>query len=188
MLPILSGLSCSVLYKIHKKEVANLLKDLKHKVDYVLNKFLIVVETLISIFAVGVLVALLVVECYSILADPSFFFAEDAVTQFLHNMLTIVIGLEFVKLLMHLTPANILEVLTMAIARSIIVDHGSAVDNLLSIACIIGMFAARRYLIPRTELYRDLDDESSPNSQGHRRYNRHHDKKDARKEEPAQKN
>ena len=161
-----------------------LLKDLKRKVDYVLSKCLIVIETLISIFAILVLVALLAVECYQIVVDPGFFLEEDAVSHFLHNMLTIVVGLEFVKLLMHLTPANILEVLTMAIARGIIVDHSSAVDNLLSITCIIGMFAARRFLIPRGELHKDLDDTSTGGSSyGHKRHNRQQEKK----EEPAQK-
>lgn len=149
----------------------------KEKIDQLLGKFLILVETIIAIISTVILVGLLIVQLYHIATDPNTFAAGDAaVTNYLHHMLTIVIGLEFIKLLMHLTPANILEVLTMAIARGIIVNHGTAVDNLLSIACIIGMFAARRFLIPRAELYRDLDEEPhEPNHhrRNNRRYNQH---------------
>lgn len=144
--------------------------EVKSKIDQVLEKILIVVETLIAIITTVVLVAILVNELYHIFAHPGDFLSgEDAVTTYLHHMLTIVIGLEFVKLLMHLTPANILEVLTMAISRGIIVNHGTAVENLLSIACIIGMFAARRYLIPRAELHKELDEEV-PETHHHRRH------------------
>lgn len=145
---------------------------LKEKIDHILEKVLILLETLIAIITTIIMVGLLVVELYHIVHDPGAFFAgEDAVTDYLHHMLTIVIGLEFVKLLMHLTPANILEVLTMAISRGIIVNHGTAVENLLSIACIIGMFAARRFLIPKAELHKGLDEEipEHHHHRGHRR-------------------
>lgn len=144
------------------------MSELKHKVDTIIGKALLVLETLIAIIAMVVLVILLVVELAHMVMDPSYFLANDAVTEFLHEILSIVVGLEFVKLLLHLTPANILEVLTMAIARGIIVSHGSAVDNLLSIACIIGMFAARRFLIPRNELYQEMDDSGHHGGRKHR--------------------
>ncbi len=150
--------------------------ELKGKIDHVLEKILILLETIIAIFSVVVLTGCLVMQVYHIVADPAHFLAaEDAVTEYLHHMLTIVIGLEFIKLLMHLTPANILEVLTMAISRGIIVNHGSAVENLLSIACIIGMFAARRYLIPRAELHKELDEEvPEPHHRSHRKHKHNH--------------
>jgi hypothetical protein len=147
--------------------------EVKERIDKVIEKFLIVIETVIAIFSVLVLVGLLVDMVVEICCNPAAFLSgEDPVSDYLHHMLTIVIGLEFVKLLMHLTPANILEVLTMAISRGIIVSHGSAIDNLLSIACIIAMFAARRYLIPRSELYREIDDDT-PEHHHHRGHRRH---------------
>lgn len=152
------------------------MNEIKHKVDQLLEKFLIVLETLIAIFSTIVLVGMLVSEFAHIFTDFSFLHEDGAVSHFLHEILSIVIGLEFVKLLMHLTPANILEVLTMAIARGIIVDHGSAVDNLLSIACIIGMFAARRYLIPKHELHQEMDE--APHHAGRKHRHGKHGKHD----------
>ena len=133
--------------------------EVKEKIDHIIEKVLIVLETIIAIFSVIVLGGLLVELIRHIVSDPTAFLSgEDAVSDYLHHMLTIVIGLEFVKLLMHLTPANILEVLIMAISRGIIVSHGTAVDNLLSIICIVALFAAKRYMIPRAELHKGIDE------------------------------
>lgn len=160
--------------------------EVKEKIDKVIEKILIVIETIIAIFSVFVLVGMLADMIVHICTKPSAFMAgEDAVSEYLHHMLTIVIGLEFVKLLMHLTPANILEVLTMAISRGIIVSHGSAIDNLLSIACIIAMFAARRFLIPKAELHKEIDDDT-PEPHHHHRGHRKHKHKPEDHKEPAQ--
>ena len=151
---------------------------LKEKIDKRLARILITLETIIAIFTVFVMICLLVQEVWVMFSDPSHLMnAENSVTTYLHHMLDIVIGLEFVKLLMHLTPGNILEVLTMALSRGIIVNHGSAVENLLSIACIIGLFAAKRFLIPRAELNKEMD-ETAPEPHHHRGHRKHKHKQD----------
>lgn len=150
--------------------------EVKERIDHVIEKSLLFLETFIAIVSVLVLAALLATELAHIFTEPGFFEAEDAISNYLHETLSIVVALEFIKLLLHLTPSNILEVLTMAIARGIIVNHGSAVDNLLSITCIIGMFAARRYLIPRCELYRDMDDTTHHSTRKHRHSKKHDEK------------
>ena len=149
--------------------------ELKGKIDKKLSSVLMFLETLIAIFSVLVLVGLLVEHVWFVICNPDHLLgAENSVTTYLHHMMDIVIGLEFVKLLMHLTPGNILEVLTMALSRGIIVNHGSAVENLMSIACIIALFAAKRYLIPRAELNKEMD-ETAPEPHHHRghRKNKH---------------
>ena len=157
--------------------------ELKEKIDKGLGYVLIVLETIIAIFSVLVLVGLLIEHVWFVVCNPEHLLdAENSVTTYLHHMLDIVIGLEFVKLLMHLTPGNILEVLTMALSRGIIVNHGSAVENLLSIACIIGLFAAKRYLIPRAELNKEMD-ETAPEPHHHRGHRKHKHKTEEQKQE-----
>ena len=95
----------------------------------------------------------LVVELSHIFTVPGYF--ED-VPHFLHNILTIVIGLEFVRMLIDTTPANILEVLTLAITRHVILEHDDPWSNLACIACIAGLFAVRRFLIRRSELKEEM--------------------------------
>ena len=152
--------------------------ELKGKIDKKLSSVLMFLETLIAIFSVLVLVGLLVEHVWFVICNPDHLLgAENSVTTYLHHMMDIVIGLEFVKLLMHLTPGNILEVLTMALSRGIIVNHGSAVENLMSIACIIALFAAKRYLIPRAELNKEMD-ETAPEPHHHRGHRKHKHKND----------
>lgn len=76
--------------------------------------------------------------------------------QYLHNVLTIVVGLEFVRMLIDTTPANVLEVLTVAITRHVILSHDDPWSNVACIACIAGLFAIRRFLIRRNELKEEM--------------------------------
>lgn len=142
-------------------------KPLKESFDRSIETILILIENAISVITVVILSFILLFEFLNIFADPLAYMAStDAVTNYLHEMLTIVVGLEFVKLLMHLTPANVLEVLVLAISRSIIVSHGNAMDNLIGIACIVMLFATRRFLIPKQDLHHgiaeDIHDEAIP--------------------------
>lgn len=152
--------------------------EVKERIDKVIEKVLIVIETIIAIFSVLVLGGQLIQLIHHICSAPATYLAgEHAVTDYLHHMLNIVIGLEFIKLLMHLTPANILEVLIMAISRGIIVNHGTAIDNLLSIICIVALFGTKRFLILRAELHKSIDEEvqETHHHRGHRKHKHKHD-------------
>ena len=78
---------------------------------------------------------------------------------YLHNILTIVVGLEFVRMLINLTPANTLEVLIVAIARQVIVDHSSALSNIACVLCIGGLFAIRKFLISKRDFKKELSED-----------------------------
>ena len=73
-------------------------------------------------------------------------------------VLTLVVGLEFVRMLLDMTPANTLEVLIVAIARQIILTHDSPWSNVASVLCIAGLFAIRRFLIPKGEMTMELSE------------------------------
>ena len=59
-------------------------------------------------------------------------------------------------MLIDTTPANILEVLTVAITRQIILNHDNPWGTVASVACIAGLFAIRRFLIRRNELQEEM--------------------------------
>lgn len=65
---------------------------------------------------------------------------------FLERALDIVIGIEFIKMLAKHSPGSVLEVLLTAIARNMIVGHGDALQNLISVGAIALIFIIRRYL------------------------------------------
>lgn len=123
--------------------------------DHFLRKVLYFSERLIAVLALLGVLAALGLEVYSAVVQPAYF--ED-MNHLLHNLLTFVVGLEFVRMLIDTTPANILEVLTVAITRHVILSHDDPWSNLACIACIAGLFAIRRYLVRRHELKEEMVD------------------------------
>ena len=92
-------------------------------------------------------------QVFLLVTDVTYLFD---INEFLHNILTIVVGFEFVRMMIDTTPANILEVLTVAITRHVILSHDDYWSNLVCIACIGGLFAIRRFLIRRSELKEEM--------------------------------
>ena len=123
------------------------------KMEHRIRKVLHTLELIIAGVTIVVLVIGLVVNIWKVAADPTAF---ANTTEFLHAVLNIVVGLEFVRMLIDMTPANTLEVLIMATARQIIMNHESTTALLIGILCIAILFAVRRYLIPRSDLTLDL--------------------------------
>ncbi len=114
-----------------------------------------ILEYLIAVLTMVVLVGLLGYEIYKMFTLDGYFSSADT---YLKNILTIVVGLEFVRMLINLTPANTLEVLIVAIARQVIINHESALSNIACVLCIGGLFAIRRFLISRNDFKKELSE------------------------------
>ena len=128
-----------------------------HRVEHIFRRILHVIERIIATITLLALLGALAMEVYHMFLSGAVYF-ED-VNHMLHNLLTIVVGLEFVRMLIDTTPANILEVLTVAITRHVVLSHDDYWSNLACVACIAGLFAIRRYLIRRHELKEEMVDE-----------------------------
>lgn len=102
-------------------------------------------ELLISVALVIAIAALSLKLVISAL-DVSALSLDDGITVFLGQAMTIAVGVEFIKMLCKHTPATVIEVLLFAIARQMIVGHGSAIDTILGVAAIAGLFAVRKFL------------------------------------------
>ena len=124
-----------------------------HKVEHCFRWVLHQMERIIAIITLGALLWTLGLEVHSMFTVADYF--ADA-SHMLHNLLTIVVGLEFVRMLIDTTPANILEVLTVAITRQIVLNHSNPWADLALVACIAGLFAIRRFLVRREELQEEM--------------------------------
>ena len=122
-------------------------------VDHIFRRALHYIERIIAVITIVALLTTLGLEIYEMFTSAGYF--EDT-HHVLHNLLTIVVGLEFVRMLIDTTPANILEVLTVAITRHVVLTHDDPLSNVACIACIAGLFAIRRFLIRRSELKEEL--------------------------------
>ncbi|MBQ6831836.1 MAG: hypothetical protein IJO28_04285 [Oscillospiraceae bacterium] len=125
------------------------------KSETLIHKVLHILERTIAFITLAVLVGMLGLELYRMFTVTDYF---ASVNTYLHNILTIVVGLEFVRMLIDLTPANTIEVLIVAIARQVILNHDNPISNLACVACIAGLFATRHYLIPKNELKVELSE------------------------------
>ncbi len=124
------------------------------RTEHFFRRALHVIERVIATITILALLGALGIEVLHMITSGVQYF-ED-VNHMLHNLLTIVVGLEFVRMLIDTTPANILEVLTVAITRHVVLSHENPWANVASIGCIAALFAVRRYLIRRSELKEEM--------------------------------
>ena len=125
------------------------------KTEKVFHKILHALEFIIAMLTLVVLIGVLGLELYKMFTVADYFYSLD---NYLHNILTIVVGLEFVRMLIDMTPANTIEVLIVAIARQVILAHDNPWSNVASVLCIAGLFATRRFLIPKAEMKIELSE------------------------------
>lgn len=125
------------------------------KMEAIMRRVLHVMEFLIAMLTLVVLIGMLGLEIYRMLTVENYF---SDLNLYLHNILTIVVGLEFVRMLVDLTPANTLEVLIVAMSRQVILVHDDPLSNIASILCIAGLFATRRFLIPKRAMKVELSE------------------------------
>jgi hypothetical protein len=143
-------------HKHHDPKMAERMERLEkrdHRVEHVFRRILHFLERVVAALSLIALVAALAFEVYQCISDISYI---ANISNYLHNVLTIVVGLEFVRMLIDTTPANILEVLTVAITRHVILSHDDPWSNVACIACIAGLFAIRRFLVRHHELKKEM--------------------------------
>ena len=102
-----------------------------------------------SVIAVVVLTAILVTgvrvvgEVFTLWTTPD---ASSGFTTFLGHAFNLIIGVEFIKMLAKHTPGSAIEVLLFTIARGMVVEHTTPLEDLIGIVTIALIFAVRKYL------------------------------------------
>ena len=125
------------------------------KVEKVFRKILHWLEGIIAAITLIVMVCMIFQEVYHMFTVDTYF---DSLSTFLHSFLNILVGLEFVRMLIDLTPGNTIEVLIVALARQVIISHEDPVSNVCCVLCIAGLFATRHFLIPRKEINLEMSE------------------------------
>lgn len=127
------------------------------RIEKVVHHIIHFLEVFIAILTLVVLVGMLAVEIYQMITQTGYF---DTMSTFLHNILTIVVGLEFARMLIDMTPANTLEVLIVAISRHVILSHDDPITIVCCVICVAALFATRRYLIRKEEINKEFTEVS----------------------------
>lgn len=74
-----------------------------------------------------------------------------SLNEFFANTMNIVVGLEFVKMLVLHTPRAVTDVLLFAIARQLVVTHSSSMDTLLGVAAVALIFIIKKFLLSKED-------------------------------------
>lgn len=103
-------------------------------------------EILVSLLVIAAILLSLVSVAHELgilASDP---LRENGLHDFLAAAFTIVIGIEFLKMLSRHNMSAVVEVLLFAIARQMVVEHTSAVENLIMVVSIGLLFVIRKFL------------------------------------------
>ena len=127
---------------MNKTENEKTKRDIQDRV----YKLAICIETFFAI-VIAIVIVLLAVKLITIIFQPGFFVDEESFSNFLKNALGLVVGVEFVKMLVRHTMDNVVEVLIFAISRHLIVYHLEIWEMLIGVLCITVLFAIRKFLV-----------------------------------------
>ena len=126
----------------NRSQLHRIEERLKHILRDQVAEFASLLEVIISVLVlIGLVISSIPVarEMLSLWQSGS----TDAFQTFLGHAFNLVIGIEFIKMLAKHSPGSALEVLLYAIARNMILGHGSATENLLGVAAIGLSFVIR---------------------------------------------
>ena len=127
---------------MNKTENEKTKRDIQDRV----YKLAICIETFFAI-VIAIVIVLLAVKLITIIFQPGFFVDEESFSNFLKNALGLVVGVEFVKMLVRHTMDNVVEVLIFAISRHLIVYHLEIWEMLIGVLCVAVLFAIRKFLV-----------------------------------------
>ena len=120
---------------------------MKRKLNDIIYAISRYTEIFLSAVMLLVIITLIVPMLYNFIRIPLLDITSEQFTEFLGNALTLLIGVEFVKMLAKHTAENLLEVLMFAIARQMVVEHLNMVETLIVVIAIAVIFAIRKYLL-----------------------------------------
>ena len=114
------------------------IKEIMHRLSYLL-------EILVGFLMLAALFAALGGLVYMI--NPSRLFTNPTVfSEYLGIASTIVIGVEFVKMLSTHTLDSVIDIMSLAIARQMITEHTSPLENLFAVIGIALLYLVRKFL------------------------------------------
>ena len=139
------------------KGAINMNRDwLKLRIPNLVYRIAQALEILVSLLVIAAILLSLVSVAHELgilASDP---LRENGLHDFLAAAFTVVIGIEFLKMLSRHNMGSVVEVLLFAISRQMVIEHTSPVENLLMVAAIAALFLIRKFLfIP------DLDDKQT---------------------------
>lgn len=143
------------------------MEQFRTKLPQLLYNVAMALEVLIGVILIGAIL----ISIYSVVLGFQGLYENAASTNAFHDFLAlafnVVIGIEFLKMLCRHNMGSAIEVLLFAIARQMVIDHTTPLDNLLSVIAIAVLFLIRKYLfIPGLDNKHHLQPDGPAGSSG----------------------
>lgn len=131
-----------------KKEVNHVIRKRFNDIIYNIARY---TEILLSV-VILVVIAFAGVRLIGEVADTSILKMDaEFFTEFLSSGLSLVVGVEFVKMLCRHSSQTVVEVLMFATARQMVVEHLKTWQTLVGVIAIAILFAIRKYLMTEVD-------------------------------------
>lgn len=122
------------------------------KFENLCSKAIGFIELFISVCIIVMVSILTVITLWEYIANPSMLFQEEVLPDFLQKMLSLAVGIGFVKMLIQHNPRSVIDVLIFATSRQLVVEHTLGVETIIRIMAIAILFVVDRFVIvPRTK-------------------------------------
>lgn len=132
---------------------------MKKKVLIIFNKILDAMEFFLATIIILVLIAVIALEVFDLITNPGQVLSAGFLNSFLTGITTLVVAVEFVKMLLHPTAFNILELLIMALSRYVVLNHHDHWAIAIGVGCIVALFFVRHLLVAKSYKEEQLEDE-----------------------------
>ncbi len=117
-----------------KHDLRSIVHRVIHRLEAVIG-FLLTIAVVLSI--IGIVVSISPSE---LLKDP------ELISDYIHITATVVLAIEFINMLCTHTLDSVVDVVMMVVARQMIVNHGTPVENLICCVSIALLFVVRKFL------------------------------------------
>ena len=121
-------------------------------------------EHLMDIFEIGIAIIVafgFIISVYPLVQELPLLGSMSQGTvsyrHFLESALDLVIGIEFIKMLIKHTPGSVIEVLLFALSRHMVLEGGNSLENLLTVCAIAIIFVTRKFLFVETFEFSSTD-------------------------------
>ena len=127
-----------------KRQVNHTIRKHFNEIIYNISRYTEIILSIIILVVIALSGIRLIMEVAATSVpnmDTEFF------TSFLSQALSLVVGVEFVKMLCQHSAQTVVEVLMFATARQMVVEHLGSSETLLGVISIAVLFAIRKYLM-----------------------------------------
>lgn len=127
--------------------------QIRSKFNILITKISSFVEILAAIIIVIVAAGMLIRICIGLIQDGGFTaMSTEEFNRLLGDLLVVSVGIEFVKLLIRHRLEDVIDVMMLATARQMVVEHLPMLSMLIAVCAIGVLFAIRRFLFTGSDL------------------------------------